>query len=678
MSEVETLQRRLERERQARKQAEKLAEEKTLELFQANQSLRLLNEHLEEAVQEATRELQDALRSLSTIMANLVDGLLVTDTAGNITHFNPALLAMFGLGGTDLTGRACQAFFSDQIATLIAQTQQHSTEVCMAELALAQGRIGKAVATAILKSAERTKNASAPAHTENDSLGAVVLIRDITEEKAIDQMKTDFISMVSHELRTPLTSVLGFAKIIQKRLDEDILPNLDSRDRRTERAARQVRNNTNIIVSEGERLTSLINDVLDIAKMEAGKIEWNMQPLALLQDVLEPVLAATLGLFEDKDVRLVREVAADLPEIIGDRDRLVQVVINLLSNAVKFTDRGSVTCRARRINGDVEISVIDTGLGIAEADKPQVFEKFKQVGDTLTDKPKGTGLGLPICKQIVEYHGGQIWVESVLGQGSTFTFTLPTRAASPSDTAEAWVKSINIDILVKQLEAHGVTPTPAPAAQRRKTVLVVDDEPRIRELLRQELEDKGYLVREAKDGLEAIHLAKQDRPDLITLDVMMPQINGFDVVAVLKNDPQTTDIPIIILSIIEDKARGYRLGVDRYLTKPVNVEALLQEVESLLAQGTSKKKVLVVDHDASALKTLVEVLQAQGYQVTEAASGTELLEKAIYIKPDVIIVNYLLSEQHHDLVKTLRFEKGLENVLFFFFQWSSDAEKNAT
>jgi len=678
MSEVETLQRRLERERQARKQAEKLAEEKTLELFQANQSLRLLNEHLEEAVQEATRELQDALRSLSTIMANLVDGLLVTDTAGNITHFNPALLAMFGLSGTDLTGRACQAFFSDQIATLIAQTQQHSTEVCMAELALAQGRIGKAVATAILKSAERTKNASAPAHTENDSLGAVVLIRDITEEKAIDQMKTDFISMVSHELRTPLTSVLGFAKIIQKRLDEDILPNLDSGDRRTERAARQVRNNTNIIVSEGERLTSLINDVLDIAKMEAGKIEWNMQPLALLQDVLEPVLAATLGLFEDKDVRLVREVAADLPEIIGDRDRLVQVIINLLSNAVKFTDRGSVTCRARRINGGVEISVIDTGLGIAEADKPQVFEKFKQVGDTLTDKPKGTGLGLPICKQIVEYHGGQIWVESVLGQGSTFTFTLPTRAASPSDTAEAWVKSINIDILVKQLEAHGVTPTPAPAAQRRKTVLVVDDEPRIRELLRQELEDKGYLVREAKDGLEAIHLTKQDRPDLITLDVMMPQINGFDVVAVLKNDPQTTDIPIIILSIIEDKARGYRLGVDRYLTKPVNVEALLQEVESLLAQGTSKKKVLVVDHDASALKTLVEVLQAQGYQVTEAASGTELLEKAIYIKPDVIIVNYLLSEQHQDLVKTLRFEKGLENVLFFFFQWSSDAEKNAT
>ncbi len=245
---------------------------------------------------------------------------------------------------------------------------------------------------------------------------------------AANEAKSVFLAGVSHELRTPLTSILGFAKIIQRRLESRILPLVKIEDERTGRAVRQVTENLDIIVAEGERLTALINDVLDLAKIEAGKVAWHMQPLAM-SDVIDRATAATAALFQRKGLKLIKEVKPDLPPIVGDRDRLIQVMINLISNAVKFSERGSVTCRAAQVDGNILVSVIDTGVGIAEADRLRVFERFTQVGDTLTDKPKGTGLGLPICKEIVEHHGGRIWVESEPGKGSNFSFTLPIRVS---------------------------------------------------------------------------------------------------------------------------------------------------------------------------------------------------------------------------------------------------------
>ena len=175
--------------------------------------------------------------------------------------------------------------------------------------------------------------------------------------------------------------------------------------------------NLKVVVSEGERLTKLIDDVLDLAKIEAGKLEWHMEPVAVA-DIIERATAATSSLFEQKGLKAGEvEIAPGLPTVTGDRDRLIQVVINLISNAVKFTDAGSVTCRAVRRGEQLVVSVSDTGMGISPADQPKVFERFKQVGDTLTDKPKGTGLGLPICREIVEHHGGRIWVESETREG---------------------------------------------------------------------------------------------------------------------------------------------------------------------------------------------------------------------------------------------------------------------
>ena len=471
--------------------------------------------------------------------------------------------------------------------------------------------------------------------------------------------KSAFLSTVSHELRTPLTSVLGFAKIIRKRLLERLFPQIPDTDEKMQKTKTQVIDNLNVVVSEGERLTGLINDVLDLAKIESGKLEWQEEVISIDQ-ILNRASSATSSLFESKELEYIQDVEEDLPEFTGDPDKLIQVVINLISNAVKFTDNGSVTCRARFESDQIVVSIIDTGLGITEDDQKMVFDKFKQVGDTLTDKPKGTGLGLPISKEIVEHHGGKIWVESKIGKGSVFSFSLPVdRVEKEHD-----IHTIDLNALIQKLKQK-IPEIPESGAENGRTILIVDDEPHIRELLRQELSERGYQTREAGDGKAALKAIREKKPDLVILDVMMPEMNGFDLAAILKSDPNTMDIPILILSIIQDKERGYRLGVDRYLTKPIDTDNLFKEVSELLGQGKSKRKVLIVDEDTSTIGILTQVLNARGYMVLES-NGDEMMEKAITSKPDIIILNSILSKDR-EIVKTLRFEKGLENVLFLVY-----------
>ncbi|MBW4521580.1 MAG: response regulator [Scytolyngbya sp. HA4215-MV1] len=641
------------------KQAE--AEAKRLQLMEAETRRRVevLNQTLESTVNERTAY-------LNAIIDNLADGLLVVDSNCYIARCNPALLGIFGFSADDLQGQSCQTRFSDEVIQLIERSHQKPTENFVAEMTLSDGRIVKAVATAILKNL-KDEDGSDSFNTADRYIGSVVLIRDITDDKAMDQMKTDFISTVSHELRTPLTSVLGFAKIIKKKLEEALFPLIQTEDKKVQRNVRQVQENIDIIISEGERLTALINDVLDIAKMEAGKVEWKMEPLSI-KEVVERAITATTALFQDKGLELMTNIGADLPMVMGDRDRLIQVVINLISNAVKFTDSGSVTCEVIESDGEILVSVIDTGSGISLPDQEKVFEKFKQVGDTLTDKPKGTGLGLPICKQIVECHQGRIWVKSEPGKGSNFSFALPVSAAIATSP-----KTFEIEKLLQRLKEHVVTS--APETERKKTVLVVDDDVHIRQLLRQHLEADGYQIEEARDGREAIAQVKQARPDLIVLDVMMPEIGGFDVAAILKNDPDTMNIPIVLLSVVEDKERGYRIGVDRYLTKPIDTDLLLKEIGILIHQGPLKRKALVVDENETTVRTLVQFLQTKEFNVVGALNDQDFLEKVASIKPDVIIANLGFWKQFTE-AKALRFEKDLENVLFFLLADNTEDGSN--
>ena len=473
---------------------------------------------------------------------------------------------------------------------------------------------------------------------------------------AADESKSDFLSGVSHELRTPLTSVLGFARIIQKELEGRVFPTIQSEDRKVERAVEGVSEDLRIIISEGERLTALINNVLDLAKIESGKIEWHMETVRV-PDVIERAIAATSSLFEQNNLVVIKDFAASLPPVIGDQDKLIQVMINLISNAVKFTDQGSVTCRAQARGHEIVVSVVDTGMGISPEDYARVFEKFKQVGDTLTNKPKGTGLGLPICKEIIEHHGGRIWVDSEVGRGSTFSFTLPAAVDEASEP-------IDLDTLIQRLKAQIVKTAPVGDPPK---VLVVDDEGHIRTLLRKELEEEGYTVREAANGTDALRLVQQEPPDLVILDILMPGISGFAVAAALKRNPETIGLPVVILSIVEDKKRGYRLGVDRYLTKPIDTDALLVEIDSLLRQDPADKTVLVADENASTVKALSLVLVEKGYTVHYVADRTAFLEKAITSQPHIIIASAEFSEAQ-DVIQRLRLEEHLQNISVLLYQ----------
>ena len=488
------------------------------------------------------------------------------------------------------------------------------------------------------------------------------LFEEAKEAKAkaedANEAKSAFLSTVSHELRTPLTSVLGFAKIIRKRLEDKIFPAITVDDQKIKRTMKQVSENLNVVVSEGERLTNLINDVLDLAKIESGRMEWNSKPI-FLQDVINRAIASTSALFEEKGLTLKKIVPEDLPLINADEDKLIQVVINLLSNAVKFTDKGKVSIEAYLDKGQILVEVQDTGIGIAAEDRHKIFERFRQAGDTLTDKPKGTGLGLPICREIIEHHGGIIWMKSEFGVGSSFFFSIPAMGEGVSN------QPIQLDRIIKSLKKQ-IKHTALNDIEKVPMILVVDDDTPIRSLLRQELTEAGYQVEEAANGKAALDMVRQIKPDLIILDVMMPEINGFDVAAVLKNDPATMSIPIIILSIVQDKERGFRIGVDRYLTKPINTEQLFHEVEELLEQGISRKKVLVVDEDSSTVKTLSEVLNARGYKVMES-NANSLIEKATETMPDIIMLNSVYNGDQK-IIKELKLQKGMENVMFFIYE----------
>lgn len=422
--------------------------------------------------------------------------------------------------------------------------------------------------------------------------------------------KSEFLANMSHELRTPMNAIIGFTRLVMRRA-KDILP------------TREHENLGKILIS-AEHLLALINDILDLSKIEAGRMEVHSSSVAL-EPLLDLCLRTVEPLVRGERIHLVKEIEPGLPPLFTDQDRLKQILVNLLSNAVKFTEEGTITVTARRRDGQVTIAVADTGIGIPADKLELIFEEFRQVDSSTTRKYSGTGLGLSISRRLAHLLHGDIAVQSVVGVGSTFTLTIPLRydAVQPATRATA---------------VHSREETLAPA-EADKVVLAIDDDPDVIYLLRENLAEAGYHVAGATSGEEGLQQARALRPLAITLDILMPHKDGWQILHELKADVATRDIPVIVLSIVDNKDLGYRLGAFDYLLKPFDRAAILSTLAHI---PPHQGRLLVVDDDPQVVDLVRQLLEDEPYEVVAAADGQEALDAIAQKRPDVMLLDLLM------------------------------------
>jgi PAS domain S-box-containing protein len=455
-----------------------------------------------------------------------------------------------------------------------------------------------------------------------------------------NRAKSDFLAKMSHELRTPLNSIIGFSEILES---DGVGPLND----------KQKRYVANVLLS-GRNLLQLINDILDLSKVEAGRMELMLEPfevgdaLAGAREMVAPLAAKKRLAME---LTLLRET---LP-VQADQAKVKQVMFNLLSNAIKFTPEGgriAVTARllpaAGNGNGDrqVEIAVSDTGIGIAPEHLERIFMEFEQVGAESRQNHQGTGLGLALTRKLIELHGGRVWVESEPGKGSTFRFTLPSAPGFVSHTAE------------QRAAPTLVSGRPTPL------VLVVDDDARSRDLISHYLEQSGYRAAGTASALDAVRLARELKPDAITLDLILPDRDGLLLLAQLKTDPETRRIPVVVVSVTERSELGFSLGAEEWLVKPVQKEAFIRALDAATRNSPSgKRTILVVDDDLTAIEYLSELVHQRGCDALCASNGRQGVELALRHLPDAIILDLAMPDMNgFEAVKALRENSRTRNT----------------
>ncbi len=433
--------------------------------------------------------------------------------------------------------------------------------------------------------------------------------------EAANQLKSQFLANMSHELRTPLNAIIGVTEMLLE----------DARDLKRDDEIEPLER----VLRAGRHLLELINDILDLSKIEAGKMDLHADtfPVALLVgDVVK-----TIEMLAGKNGNsIVLECPADTGSMHADQIRVRQVLLNLLSNANKFTKNGTVSVTVRREAREgrdwIAVAVADTGIGMTPEQLSRLFNDFVQADASTTRKYGGTGLGLAISRRLCQMMGGEITVTSEPGKGSTFLVTLPAEfgavpAATPARPAAA---------------------PPSGEMPRGSVVLVIDDDQSVRELTERFLSRKGFEVVTAADGHEGLRLARELHPAAITLDVLMPQLDGWTVLAAIKGDPELADIPVILMTIIDDRTRGYALGATEYLIKPVNREKLTAALRS--ACGTAGRRVLVIDDDEAMRNGVCRFLRRDGWEVDEAANGRLGIESLEQSRPDVIMLDLMMPE----------------------------------
>ena len=444
-------------------------------------------------------------------------------------------------------------------------------------------------------------------------------VRTAERLREVDRLKSQFLANMSHELRTPLNSIIGFSRVVLKGIDGPI----------TERQ----REDLSAIYNSGQHLLGLINDILDVSKIEAGKMDLDFEIVDLGQ-IVDGVLSTAVALVKDKPVELKRAIPDDLPTVIADERRVRQVLLNLVSNASKFTDEGFIRVAAEVDGGEVCVSVTDTGPGIAQEQIDEIFEPFTQVDASTTREHGGTGLGLTISHSFIQLHGGRMWVESEPARGSTFYFSLPLEGPPPE--VERREEAVEEAVLIGPEESLEDGSGPV--------VLCIDDDTGVLDLYRRYLQPHGYRVIGLTDSRQAVDVADRLWPYAITLDVIMPDRDGWDVIHDLKGDARTSDIPVILCSIVAEEERGMRLGAADYLVKPIMEEDLVAALERLGRQSDGRT-VLIVDDDQEDRQLLRRMIESEDdYQVIEAAGGQQAMALIADLRPQVVILDLLMPE----------------------------------
>ncbi len=427
------------------------------------------------------------------------------------------------------------------------------------------------------------------------------------ELEAASRHKSEFLANMSHELRTPLNAIIGFSEVLLEQMFGDV----------NERQKEYLGD----ILSSGRHLLLLINDVLDLSKVEAGMMELELSSFSL-PDVLQGGLAIVRERAARHGITLGLDVEPEIAEVEADELKIKQVVFNLLANAVKFTPNGGrVDVRARRVGDQVQVSVADTGIGIDPADQTRIFEEFQQAGQR-----EGSGLGLALARRFVNLHGGTLTVSSEPGVGSTFTFSLPLRQrAEPA-------------------AAGGEPPVTGGSEGGGRTVLLIEDDEHAVDLLTIYLEGAGFQVIACRDGEAGIESARRLQPAAIVLDVMLPGLDGWEFLARAKADAAIASIPVVIVSMLDERGKGFALGAADYLVKPVNRQDLLSALAGLTERHGSRTplKVLAIDDDPLAISLIESILEPEGFTVLRALGGEQGVRTAQAELPALIILDLLM------------------------------------
>ncbi len=459
--------------------------------------------------------------------------------------------------------------------------------------------------------------------------------------ESANHAKSDFLAKMSHELRTPLNSIIGFSEILE---DESAGPLND----------KQRRYVGNVLLS-GRNLLQLINDILDLAKVEAGRMELSISdfdPRAALEQVRTIVTA----LADKKGLTVQVSAPDDLPPLSADQPKFKQIMYNLVGNAIKFTgDGGRVDIGARVVrpsgNGSgaewLEVSVADTGIGISAADLHRIFGEFEQVASDVGRSQEGTGLGLALTRKLVELHGGRLWVESEVGRGSVFRFTIPY----PGRRAQA--------VAPAPIEAD------TPVTSGGPLILIIDNDPGARDLIAVFLQESGYSTAWADNGADAVRLAQSLTPAAITLDILLPDRDGLLILAQLKSNPMTRNIPVVVVSVTDRRELGFSLGAADWLVKPVSRAALGAALERMVPQPgpAGRPTILVVDDEVPTLEYLTELIEGQGFDVTCASGGRAGVDIALDTQPDLILLDLMMPDLNgFDVVSALRAHPRGEHI----------------